>query len=152
MADPRFDIFLDVSGSVVEGENQLLSFGTGEEQFSRGFYKGAIMWLKCLITTQGTDLSDLSYGTAFSAAIGGSIRDIQDVEDLAFLAVSDTTTKIQEYQNEAGASSAERIVGAEIVDVAALSADAFTITIRLINATGDRLLLRLPLDVTGTLS
>ena len=139
------DITLKVLSEAIG--SKYFDFESIDKQYSSGFYKGVMLWIKCLLTQPGTDLSDLTYGSSVANLIGGNIVSINDVRDLVYLGVNETTTKVKQLQAEANAKDSERILSAEIVDFSTNGVDGFQATILLSNALGDKLALRLPIDL-----
>ena len=115
-----------------------------------GFYKTVIHWAKCFLTGRGEDISDPTYGTIIGSMIGVGNGNLAEVRDLVYISVGQATSKIQEYQTRINdLTLSEKLVSAEIEDFSQPSADEFKLSIRLRNASGELLLMRLPIDVTS---
>jgi hypothetical protein len=55
-------------------------------------------WLKCLLTTEGSDITDPDYGTGFPLLIHGNTASAEQLAATVQLAVSKATATIRRYQ------------------------------------------------------
>lgn len=112
-----------------------------------GFYKTILKWLKCLLTIPGTDLTDTSYGSGFTALFGGNITTAQDVQDFVMQCVQQTTATIQSYQSGVIIDPVEILQNANITQfIMRQSLDGFDVYVTLTNSAGQQLIVSLPLD------
>ncbi len=151
----------DVLLIVTDGNNQkIMGFGdprlSGSEfgldappqGYSRGFYKSVMMWLKCLFTEEGTDISDPEYGTPLATLINGNVASARDAQNSAFMSVDMATIKLREYQTAKASSSAETITNVSVTNIFSPTPDVLEVQVSIHNAANETMSLRLPIDIS----
>ncbi len=125
---------------------KFVTFGFKKHLGISGFQKLVNTWLKALLTEQGTDLSDLEYGTAFSRLFGSNITTQQDVRDIIELSVLKASRDVERYQAIAPPADTKEIFGSVTVQSLSFTQDGLgvSITVLLENALQDRMSLLIP--------
>lgn len=96
---PTYDTYIELlPESVQTTTRKTYAYGYRKHLLIKGFQKLINQWAKCFLTTQGSNLSDRSYGTRFPLLIGSNVtqrRDILDTVQLAVEQANDTLFRIQ---------------------------------------------------------
>ena len=112
-----------------------------------GFYKTLLKWVKCLLTIQGTDIVDLSYGTSFPNLFSSNITNSTDLSDFLTQCVSTATAKIIQYQTSVVTDPNELLSEASITSLIINQGNSgFDVYITLTNAAGTQMIIGLPLN------
>jgi hypothetical protein len=102
----------------------------------RGVQKMVDRFVKCMLTSVGSDLSDPDYGTALAGAFLGNV-DSGTLRSLALQSVVAAESKIKEYDAEYALNDEERLASARVDDIATNESDSgVTLTITLKNVAG----------------
>ena len=80
-------------------ERKPISFGTASVAAVTGMSKLAQAFVKALLTTQGTDLSDRTYGTDFASLRGSNITDQASLQAIIVQAVSGAEEQVKARYN-----------------------------------------------------
>lgn len=147
-----YDIYVDIqTADDTDIRLRPFSFGDHPTQYMAGFYKTIIKWVKCLLTSPGSDLSDRSYGTGLGASIEVNQSEFIELRDLAVISINAATDKIKSYQQEdSSLEDEELLAGARLLEFKQDAADSVTMTVQLTNVANTLMFLRLPLDVVKT--
>lgn len=149
MAVNKYDIYLEILPEEDVQGIKVISFGEQPTKFMIGFYKTILHFVKCLLTEVGSDIGDSTYGTALGGMIGGNAGDVASLRDIAILSVSQATDKIKEYQSLLlDKPKVEILSSVEVTSFDQIGADEFNMNLRLRNAAGELMIVRLPLDIT----
>jgi len=116
-----------------------------------GFQKLINQWAKCLLTLEGTNLSDREYGTQFTALIGSNITNRRDLQEAVQLAVAAANAKIKSYQAEDPPDDDREILDAAVLTTLFIDPDGagFQCSVRIRNQAGEVLQVLLPGTDTG---
>lgn len=124
---------------------------TVESKYMTGFYKTIIKWTKCFLTIPGTDISDSGYGTTLASLIGQNSMDPTTIRDVAYLSVDQATAKIRQYQNRAlNFEDNELLSSVRVLEFGQDTADTIQMTVEFHNVANERMIIRLPLDLTAS--
>jgi hypothetical protein len=105
----------DLYMAIRPGDTKGLLIGLGSTQTPMsGFYATIMQWVKCFLTTPGTDLSDPAYGTRAAGLIGGNYSDSNYIRDVVTTSVATATATIQSYQAGQGLADADRLSGVQV--------------------------------------
>lgn len=74
------------------------SYGYNKHIGIRGFQKLINQWAKAFLTLEGTDLSDRSYGTPFSALIGSNVTERSAIQETVRTSVDRANAIIRTMQ------------------------------------------------------
>ena len=129
--------------SPTPGPAGVFQLETLDKQYSTGFYKLIMQWVKCLLTSPGSSVTDHNYGTSFGALLGSSVSS-PDVSTLLSKAVSDATAQIRTRQLNTPLPTAEKLAGTQLVSLTSTSADSYSVRVEITNVAGDSLALVLP--------
>lgn len=77
------------------------ALGRDRRQPMTGFYKTMMQWLKCFFTEQGSDISDVTYGTPIASMVGGVVSSEHDLRDAAVISVRTATDTVKAAQRRA---------------------------------------------------
>ena len=66
----------------------------------KGFQKLINQWVKCFLTTEGSNLSDSSYGTRVPLLIGSNITSRRNISDVVQAGITATNDTIFLYQSD----------------------------------------------------
>ena len=148
----KYDVYVKITDNPFDKYS--FSFGDTKDasKYMGGFYKTIFKWVKCLLTVPGSDLSDRNNGTALAVAAGGVGGDLTSLQDMAILAISQATRKVQEYQAFESLPDEELLQGVRMVSFEQKQADIIHLTVELANIRNEKANLRLPLDVVDTRS
>ena len=142
----------DVLLIITDDEDQkIMGFGdprVGIKGYSRGFYKSVMMWLKCLFTEEGTDISDPEYGTPLATLIGGNVASSQGAQNSALESINMATIKLREYQTVKPIPPEENITNVSILGIVSPSPDVLELRVSIHNAANESMSLRLPIDIS----
>lgn len=76
----------------------VMAFGGDQQTFVTGFQKTIQMWLKALLTEEGSDVYDREYGTPFVRLIGSNVTSRSDVQLVVEQSIRKATEDVQRYQ------------------------------------------------------
>jgi len=142
----RFDIHIQTLPQAEQKNTfKFMSFGFNSTVGVKGFQMLINCWLKCFLTTRGSDPADLAYGTDFPNLMGSSIP-LNDARDVVFLSIEQCNAKILEFQrNDVTLTESERLATAKLIDfIPDPSAPGFQAYVEIQNQAKERLTLNLP--------
>lgn len=116
---------------------QCLTFGDYKRVIGvAGVQKMVNRFMKCLLTPQGSDVSDSEYGTPLATSFMGNVNP-KDIFSMASHAVALAEQKIQEYDSIEGLPDNERLAAAEIENIYVdESGPGVVLVVRLSNVSG----------------
>lgn len=114
-----------------------------------GFQKLINRWVKAFMTTQGTDLSDRTWGTQFPDLIGSNITDRTDIQQIVQSSVSKATDDTRRIQAQYPSDDAtELLQSAQLTSLIFEDNSSVTVYVLLQNQAGKRLQIILAGKVT----
>jgi len=125
-------------------QQNYFSFGFDTPRAVDGLTKLLVVFLKDLFTIRGSDIYDREAGTLLGTIIGGNVANIDDVEDIVSLSVSDSADNVRRYQTSSMLTDEERIGVVELVELEIIEPDGVAAKIRVQNAVGRSLVASLP--------
>jgi hypothetical protein len=121
-----------------------LVFGFSRTIAVRGPYKLVIQWLKRFLTTKGSDPLRPDDGTNFPSLIGANVTSMTDVRDVVMLSIQDCNEQVFAVQQQAPPDLDEQLLNATLDRFEANGADGFDAWVRISNAAGQEMVIRLP--------
>lgn len=146
----KFDAFYGGTDEETQRLFRFFTFGFDRSVGVRGPQKLVLQWLKCLMTTKGSDPTDLEYGTEFPNLIGSNVRAMQDLRDVVMLCVQDCNEQILKLQQTTQPDLDELLLTATLVKFDLLGDDGFEAHVTISNAKGKELTINLPSLATRT--
>ena len=139
-----YDIYLQ--GKTEEGMTgfRSLTFGFTRTIAVRGPYKLVIQWLKRFLTTKGSDPLRPDDGTDFPRLIGSNVTSMTDVRDIVMLAIQDCNQQIFVAQQQNPPDLDEQLLTATLERFETNGVDGFDVWVRISNAAGQEMVIRLP--------
>lgn len=128
---------------------ELFNFKGKSEQYASGFYKLIFLWLKCLLTEQGSNPANLEYGTAFPSLLGANVNS-PDINDLFLFSIDSATSQIRDIQSNQRLDDQEKLSGVVVRSFNRVSADTIEVVVEISNVAGDTLAITLPSNLTET--
>jgi len=121
------------------------TFGYSATLGVKGFQMLINTWLKCMLTTKGSDPSNLNYGTLFKHLLGSNTT-MEDARDAVVLAVEQCNEQITAMQeNDTTLTATERLASATLTNFEERPEDpGFHAWVEIQNQAGERLTLNLP--------
>jgi hypothetical protein len=132
----RFDIHFQILPKEQQVSTRVFGFGFVSAVGVRGPQKLINRWLKCLMTPQGSDPFDPTYGTGFANLIGSNIKSVEDVTEAAALFIQDANDQIRAFDKANFTPVDERLQTATIAKIVELGDDGFEIWVNITNAAG----------------
>lgn len=142
----RFDIFVNLLPEAEQRDTfKFLSFGFTETLGVKGFQMLINSWLKCLLTTKGSDPSNINYGTSFMHLLGSNV-DIASARDVVILNIEQCNEQIIAFQDkDTTLTTTERLASANLINFEERPDDpGFHAYIEIQNQAGERLQFLLP--------
>lgn len=138
-ADTRIQLLTEEDQQVSGGN--IMKFGTGQNTSVTGFQKTIGLWLKALLTEEGSDLLDRDYGTPFVRLLGSNVTSRADVQQVIEQSVTQATDDIRRYQVEYLPSTEDEILENVRIESIVFSRDStrVDISVRLENRSGRNL-------------
>lgn len=146
----RFDAFYTGTDESTQRLFRFFTFGFDRSVGVRGPQKLALQWLKCLMTTKGTDPTDLEYGTEFPNLIGSNVRSMRDVQDVVTLCIQDCNEQITKIQQETQPDLDELLLTATLAKFELTGDDGFDAYVTIANAKNQEVTVNLPSLATRT--
>jgi hypothetical protein len=147
---PKFDAFYAGTDEATQHLFRFFTFGFNRSVGVRGPQKLALQWLKCFMTTKGSDPTNLEYGTEFSNLIGSNVRAMQDVQDVVALCIQDCNEQILQIQQKTQPDLDELLLTATLVKFNLTGADGFDAYVTISNAKSQEVTVNLPSLATRT--
>jgi hypothetical protein len=112
----KFDIYFQVLSSIEQQTTfKFVTFGPSSTIGVQGFPQLINKWLKCFLTTKGSDATNLNYGTVFTSLLGSNVP-LHDARDVAALALQQCNNQIITMQSgDLTLTSTERLASANII-------------------------------------
>jgi hypothetical protein len=145
----KFDLLYFGTDETIQQLFQFFTFGYNRIVGVRGPQKLALQWLKCFMTTKGSDPTRLGYGTEYSNLFGSNIGNIQDVRDVVMLNIQDCNEQIAAIQLESMPDLDEQLGSASLIQFTPVGADGFDAYIRIMNAAQQEITVQLPTIATS---
>jgi hypothetical protein len=121
-------------------------FGFDTPRAVEGVTKVLMAFLKDLFTARGSDIYDQDTGTVLPNLIGGNIQEVDDAEDLIFLALDQAEQNVKRYQSNQDLPQEERLRTVTLIEVAQLDGeDGVSARFSLTSVSGDSLIAELPI-------
>lgn len=140
----RYDVHFQILPEAEQSSERVFGFGFVSAVGVRGPQKLINRWLKCLMTPQGSDPFDRTYGTGFPNLIGSNIQDVADALDATALFIQDCNEQIRAFDKANFTPADERLQSATILKIVELGADGFEIWVGITNAAGQQTPVVLP--------
>ncbi len=143
---PKFDIhFQALTEQEQRDTYKFVSFAYNPSIGVKGMQMLINHWVKCFLTTRGSDPTDLEYGTSFALLIGSTLA-LADARDVAAIAVESCNEQLFAAQkDDATLTASERLATAEITNfIEDPSAPGFSLYVEIKNQANERLTLNLP--------
>lgn len=131
-----------------DGSGKVFTFGFVSAVGVRGPQKLFNRWVKCLLTTKGTDPLNKQYGTIFSSLIGSNITSDSDVMDATVIAIEDCNDQIHALDLTNFPPDNEKLQSASLYRIVPLNEDGYDIYIQIKNVAGQVLTMQLPAVAT----
>ena len=147
---PKFDAFYTGTDEATQRLFRFFTFGFNRSVGIRGPQKMALQWLKCFMTTKGSDPTASEYGTEFPNLIGSNIASIQDVRDVVVLCIQDCNEQIMAIQRETQPDLDELLLTAVLSQFALTGADGFDAYVTISNVKNAEVTVNLPALATRT--
>jgi hypothetical protein len=148
---PRYDIHFQAL-TVEEQTNtfKFVGFTYNPTIGVTGFQMLINQWLKCLLTPQGSDPTDLNYGTGFTGMIGSNLP-LADARDVCSMAIESCNEQVFAFQStDSTLTSAERLATATITQfIPQPSAPGFDLYVELKNQANQTLTISVPAAALG---
>lgn len=136
-------------------DNQLSPNGapTGKKPFTFGFKNAVAVrgpqklvnrWLKCFLTTPGSDFTNPRYGTGFPLLIGANVQDEAQLTEAVTLFIDDCNQQMQALDRVNLPPADERFQAARLRSVVKASADGYYFYVEIKNAAGQALIATIP--------
>jgi len=145
---PRYDAFYNGTEEETQRLFRFFTFGFDRSVGIRGPQKLALQWLKCLMTTKGSDPTDREYGTDFPNLIGSNIRIMQDVRDVVLLCIQDCNDQIIRIQRDTQPDLDEILLTAVLTRFDLTDVTGFDAYVTITNAKRTAITVNLPALVT----
>ena len=128
---PTYDIHfeLDTLEAQQSGNGKVYTFKYSRAVGVKGLQKLVNRWVKCFLTTKGTDPLSPNYGTEFPSLIGSNVSRRQDFIDVAALAVNDCNAQMIAYDNYNLPPLDERLQTATLTNVVERGSDGYDVYI-----------------------
>jgi len=142
----KFDIYFQVLSAIEQQTTyKFVTFGTPSTIGVKGFPQLINKWLKCFLTSKGSDATDLNYGTVFPTLIGSNVS-LLDARDIADLAVQQCNTQLLAIQgSDLNLTPSERLHSANTINfVEKPEAPGFDIYVEIKNQAQELLIFNLP--------
>lgn len=112
----KFDLYFQVLSAVEQQTTmKFVTFGTPSTIGVKGFPQLINKWLKCFMTSKGSDPADLNYGTVFPTLIGSNVS-LPDARDISELAVQQCNTQLRTFQaNDLTLTPSEKLLSAKTI-------------------------------------
>lgn len=146
----KYDAFYNGTEEETQRLFRFFTFGFNRSVGIRGPQKLALQWLKCLMTTKGSDPTNLEYGTDFPNLIGSNIQSMQDVRDVVLLCIQDCNDQIMRIQRDTRPDLDEILLSATLTKFDLTGADGFDAYVTVTNAKNAEVTVNLPALVTRT--
>lgn len=146
---PKFDIHFQ---ALLEAEQRdtfkFVGFTYNPALGVKGFQMLINHWVKCMLTSRGSDPTNLSYGTNFVKLVGSNLS-IADARDVTAVSIDQCNEQIQSNQkDDSTLTETERLASAEITNfVENPTAPGFQVYVEIKNQANERLVLNLPVAV-----
>lgn len=147
---PKYDAFYTGTDEATQRLFRFFTFGFNRSVGVRGPQKLALQWLKCFMTTKGSDPTNLEYGTEFSNLIGSNVRAMQDVQDVVALCIQDCNEQILQIQQKTQPDLDELLLTATLAKFNLTGADGFDAYVTISNAKSQEITVNLPSLATRT--
>lgn len=139
-----YDIYYALLTEEQQTTGKLFSFVFQSAVGVRGPQKMMNRWLKCFMTTKGTDPTDLDYGTGFNALFFSNVSQIKDIQDMVSVYIDDCTTQIKAFDRKYAIAPDERLQSAVLENILPDGEDGVVIRVVLRNQSGAAFPLELP--------
>ncbi len=112
----KFDIYFQVLSALEQQTTfKFITFGPKSTIGVKGFPQLINKWLKCFLTSKGSDATDLNYGTVFPTLIGSNVS-LPDARDVSDLSVQQCNALILTMQSgDLTLTSSERLNSAKVI-------------------------------------
>lgn len=147
---PKYDAFYTGTAEATQHLFRFFTFGFDRSVGIRGPQKLALQWLKCLMTTKGTDPTNLEYGTDFPNLIGSNVQAMQDLQDVVMLCVQDCNEQIIAIQQKTQPDLDELLLAATLARFDRTGVDGFEAYVTISNAKNQEVTVNLPALATRT--
>lgn len=106
-------------------------FGYAASVGVAGLPKLVNRWLKCLLTTRGSDVTRPDYGTEFNLLLQSNISSLEDVVDAVTLAIDACNQQIKALDRAATTPPDERLQSALLVEGVPAGESGFALRVQL---------------------
>jgi hypothetical protein len=122
------------------------SFGFDTPRAVDGITKLLGVFLRELFTARGSDIYDLNAGTVLPNLIGGNVTDLDEAEELIFLAIDQAEQNVLRYQANSTLTQEERLGTVQLISIEELEdGDGVSAKFKLQNEAGRSLIAELPI-------
>ena len=146
----KFDAFYTGTDEATQRLFRFFTFGFERSVGIRGPQKLVLQWLKCFMTTKGSDPTDLEYGTEFPNLIGSNVQTVQDARDVVLLCIQDCNDQLMKIQQETQPDLDELLLSAVLAKFDLTGADGFDAYVTISNVKNQEVTVNLPSLATRT--
>ena len=130
-----YDIHYQILPLAEQTSERVYGFGFVSAVGVRGPQKLINRWVKCFMTSQGSDPYAPTYGTGFPDLIGSNIQSTADIIDVVSLAIQDCNEQIRAFETPNLTPTDERLGSATILQILE-DGGGFQLWIGITNAAG----------------
>jgi len=128
-----YDIYYALLPELQQTHGKLFSFIFQGAIGVRGPQKMVNRWLKCFMTTKGTDPTNLNYGTQFNSLFFSNVSKLKDIQDLVSVYIDDCNAQIKAFDRKYGLPPEERLQNATLESLLPDGVDGVAIQVLLRN-------------------
>jgi len=139
-----FDIHYEMRPTEEQRGGKLFTFAFQRAIGVKGPQKLINRWLKCFLTTKGSDPITTDYGTGFQNLFNSNASNLADVADLVSIYVDDCNAQIRKFDRLFSLPANERLQYASIESITPLGADGIEVRIQIRNQAGESYVTQLP--------
>jgi hypothetical protein len=149
---PTYDVYFQpLPADKQNGASAIFTFGFKSAVGISGPQKLINRWLKCLLTSQGSDPYDSSIGTGFADLLNSNIANFEDMRDAVVLFIDDCNKQIFAWDQLYLPPSDERLLSATLVKIEPTADNVgFDAWVQIQNVANDTAVLKLPALATRT--